>query len=44
MITKDASNNLSGALNGLCKPCLGHWDKLSTNGYNKLRTVKTFLR
>ena len=26
------NTNLSGALKGLCRPCLGHLDKLSTNG------------
>lgn len=26
------STNLSGSLKGLCRPCLGHLDKLSTNG------------
>jgi hypothetical protein len=24
--------NLSGSLNGLCRPCFGHLDKLSING------------
>ena len=27
-----SNTNLSGALKGLCRPCLGHLDKLSTNG------------
>lgn len=36
--------NLSGALNGLCKPCLGHCAKLSTKGCKILTTTRTIFK